>query len=576
MTKSTTTGGGPSSSLGINRVSIDLMEQDPYGIRKASIRGRTIRAVAFPKDKMDDALNWHDASNTKFGDKQGVYVLIGQDDEADGNQLSNVTYIGKTDTNFRTRLSQHMKRKAFWQDTVIVYSVAEPIDSSRAAYMESALIRAAKESRNQKFFMSRNIQDPPADAGNLSGAARKEADEMIATAKVLVGCLGPWGEIFRERAPRQPESSSPKDAPVALFKYKGRHHDAEMEVLKSGVLKVKAGSRAKAQERESIRPIAKNHRNDFRAKGILIDHADGNWIFTEDWEPSSPSTAAGVIVGGPINGRTVWKLDNGQTYGEWEASRGSGREPTRSPTRPAQQASEGNPVFRINGDGYAAKMQVLGPKAFQIKAGSQARASESNSIVPVAKRHRGELRSMKTLSDDYTFTKDWECSSPSTAAGVITGASVNGNDAWKLESGQTYGEWKAGRGSEGILKETEPVVQPKPASTGKPIFKLQGNGYAAEMQVLGPKAFRVTAGSQARVRENESIPSATKRRRDSLRSEGILNDGFVFTEDREFRSATEAAGIIVGGTANGRDAWKRERRDGARQTYGEWVDSQEQ
>jgi Domain of unknown function (DUF4357) len=36
-------------------------------------------------------------------------------------------------------------------------------------------------------------------------------------------------------------------------------------------------------------------------------------IFTQDYRFSSPSTAAGVLVGGASNGRRAWKNQSGQT-----------------------------------------------------------------------------------------------------------------------------------------------------------------------------------------------------------------------------------------------------------------------
>ncbi|WP_373294929.1 DUF4357 domain-containing protein [Vreelandella hamiltonii] len=47
-------------------------------------------------------------------------------------------------------------------------------------------------------------------------------------------------------------------------------------------------------------------------RGVLAPQ-NGKLIFTQDFRFSSPSTAAGVLVGGSANGRLAWKDLNGVT-----------------------------------------------------------------------------------------------------------------------------------------------------------------------------------------------------------------------------------------------------------------------
>ncbi|WP_081195386.1 DUF4357 domain-containing protein [Halomonas sp. BC1] len=49
-----------------------------------------------------------------------------------------------------------------------------------------------------------------------------------------------------------------------------------------------------------------------QARGVLAPQ-NGKLIFTQDFRFSSPSTAAGVLVGGSANGRLVWKDADGKT-----------------------------------------------------------------------------------------------------------------------------------------------------------------------------------------------------------------------------------------------------------------------
>ena len=51
-----------------------------------------------------------------------------------------------------------------------------------------------------------------------------------------------------------------------------------------------------------------------------IIKSDDNLIFEKDYEFSSPSTAASIVMGRNANGLKEWKLKNGKTLKEFETS----------------------------------------------------------------------------------------------------------------------------------------------------------------------------------------------------------------------------------------------------------------
>ena len=54
-------------------------------------------------------------------------------------------------------------------------------------------------------------------------------------------------------------------------------------------------------------------------KGVLRE--DGDFlVFTSDYSFSSASAAAATVIGASANGRILWKLPDGRTYADWEAS----------------------------------------------------------------------------------------------------------------------------------------------------------------------------------------------------------------------------------------------------------------
>ncbi len=95
-----------------------------------------------------------------------------------------------------------------------------------------------------------------------------------------------------------------------------------MKLSASGHFVVQAGSRARLDEVPSIPDGVKRLREAMRSAGDL--RPDGEFlVFSEDYEFSSVSSAAGVVHGASVNGRNAWKHPDGRTYGEWEVGEGS-------------------------------------------------------------------------------------------------------------------------------------------------------------------------------------------------------------------------------------------------------------
>lgn len=59
----------------------------------------------------------------------------------------------------------------------------------------------------------------------------------------------------------------------------------------------------------------KPQRDKLIASGVM-EERDGEYIFTQDFLFSSPSTAAAVVLGRSANGWVEWKDDHGQTLSD--------------------------------------------------------------------------------------------------------------------------------------------------------------------------------------------------------------------------------------------------------------------
>lgn len=128
----------------------------------------------------------------------------------------------------------------------------------------------------------------------------------------------------------------------------------------------------------------------------------------------------------------------------FEPSRDWAPAPVPGPDSPPSRLDQ---TFRIQGDGYAATARLSGG-AFIVEVGSIARGAEAESLSDSAKALRQELVEAGVLVPDpggLRLAQEYEFSSPSQAAQVFCGFSVNGRAAWKTSGGQTFGEWQDGQ-----------------------------------------------------------------------------------------------------------------------------------
>ncbi len=107
---------------------------------------------------------------------------------------------------------------------------------------------------------------------------------------------------------------------------------------------------------------------------------------------------------------------------------------------------EESPNFHFKGLEYEAEAQQLDGQ-FVVLKGSRARAISKPSLSKPLTERRNQLYKEGKLinhSDNvsWKFVENVPFSSPSLAACVVSGMSVNGRDAWKVKStGQTYSQW---------------------------------------------------------------------------------------------------------------------------------------
>ena len=117
--------------------------------------------------------------------------------------------------------------------------------------------------------------------------------------------------------------------------------------------------------------------------------------------------------------------------------------PTPTP-QSADKDTERSPLLVMNEVGASARAYEIGGE-FVVQKGSTARKSGSPSWTSYVGFRESLIAQGKLVphTDElYQFADDVAFQSPSGAAATVAAANRNGRVCWKLETGQTYAEWK--------------------------------------------------------------------------------------------------------------------------------------
>ena len=138
----------------------------------------------------------------------------------------------------------------------------------------------------------------------MSEADQADAEWFLAEMLVIFPLLGVDAFEEVERRESGEEVERPDSGEPDLF-LRQRGAEGRGREAASGFV-VCAGSRARASETGSIHPYLSEKRRSLTENGIMV--REGEVLrFTKDHRFTSPSMAAGVLVGGSANGLKAWK-----------------------------------------------------------------------------------------------------------------------------------------------------------------------------------------------------------------------------------------------------------------------------
>lgn len=274
-------------------IRIFLMDGDPNGRMTCELSNWTGKAYKIPRIKIRDCGDRPDLTHT------GIYLLMGKDDN--GNDQ---VYIGEAE-NVIKRIHQHLTQKDFWHECIVFISKDDNLNKAHVKYLENRLYEIARQA---KRYVISNTSVPT--LSSISEADSAEMEEFIGHVCMLVNTLG--HKVFDEKR------ESGKGTKARVFHIRAtRGADAKGTPTSEGFVVFK-WSKAAGETTNSIPASIVRMRERLMKEGILALEGE-LLVFQDDHVFSSPSTAAGVVLGGSANGMQEWKLKDGTTLKEFES-----------------------------------------------------------------------------------------------------------------------------------------------------------------------------------------------------------------------------------------------------------------
>lgn len=219
----------------------------------------------------------------------GIYILVGKDAETEDT----VIYIGEAENVAKRLTSRKHSEADFWTTVIAAVSKDENLTKSHIKFLEGKLIEKAKH-------LGLNLAN---SQGSGSSLPESDQADMVYFLKKIYQLLPVLGLREFEEAPQvSKESGVWLSCVIRDLKASGRR-------TPNGFLVAK-GSEAVLDVRKSAKRMPAR-RQKLIDKGVMQLMND-RYVFNRDWEFSSPSAAAAMVVGGAANGLMLWRNKLGE------------------------------------------------------------------------------------------------------------------------------------------------------------------------------------------------------------------------------------------------------------------------
>jgi hypothetical protein len=228
--------------------------------------------------------------------RPGMYIIYGQNLDTDAVRI----YVGEGDP-VLPRLQSHYKNKDFWTDLISFSATDNGLTKAHIKYLEARLVNLAHAAKKCEIE-----NDTKPSLPTLPEADVAYADRFIEN---ILDCLSVLNIMYFH----VPEVI----ATLRLaFEINGKGAHAVGYQSENGFT-VGEGSTATKQLSNAFKARAwgPNLRQQLITSGVLKDNGD-SMVFSQDYEFDSPTAAAVIVYGNPMNGRTEWKTSSGKTLKE--------------------------------------------------------------------------------------------------------------------------------------------------------------------------------------------------------------------------------------------------------------------
>lgn len=270
-------------------INLFLIDGDPRGRIKCTLRNWTGVSYKIPRTELDNSKDRVDLSQS------GVYFLFGKDDYE-----KPVVYIGQAGVRqngegLLNRLLEHRRNeeKNYWNEAVVFTTSDDSFGPTEITYLEHRFVKMAKNAN--RFEVKNNVLPT---SGNVREEIEAEMEEFIENAVTVMGILGYL--IFEPILEEKEE--------IKLELYLERKIMKTGEIIRGRCVRTKEGfvvlkgNKLSSYEADSLSPhLVERRRNAKIMNNTLLE----NELFT------SPSAAAGFLIGGAINGLEYWKTKEG-------------------------------------------------------------------------------------------------------------------------------------------------------------------------------------------------------------------------------------------------------------------------
>jgi|SRR5699024_1387625 len=277
-------------------ITLFLIDGEPNGRMTGELSNWTGKAYKIPRTRVKNSGDRSELKNT------GIYMLFGRQEDHQNN-----VYIGEAENVFK-RLGQQLAAKEFWTEAVIFISKDENLNKAHIKYLENRLYQIA-QNRNRYNIKNSTIPAKP----SISEPDEAEMEAFISNIKILTNTLG--HKVFEEKREIQLKGTQKQNI---FYINAARGAEASGEPTSEGFV-IFEGSKLAYTEVDSVPHHVHQLRNRLIEEKV-VSKKDQEYVLTEDYLASSPSTAAALVTGRSANGLIEWKLNNNKTLKKYEST----------------------------------------------------------------------------------------------------------------------------------------------------------------------------------------------------------------------------------------------------------------